>query len=255
MKLSTEELMAFIADGAVVRRGFVGRRLVDRARVLIDQWYRGMDIENLATYTQRTFAPDLGRHPDLLALFSSSGIIGLVASLLDEFRPVDTAQIQIRVPEKDFAAAQPEKPMHVDGVACPHLDPEELRTFSLLVGVVLSDVTDSRGGVLRYVRGGHMRMAEWFRSEWSLGLTEQTPPQIEAEHGVPFLGRPGDVLFMHHLVPHSVGRNYTEEPRVMVYFRVSHIDHATRRLEALRDPWADYPAIALLQQATELHEC
>jgi len=27
---------------------------------------------------------------------------------------------------------------------------------------------------------------------------------------------------MHHLVPHSVGRNYTSTPRVMAYFRVSH---------------------------------
>jgi hypothetical protein len=48
---------------------------------------------------------------------------------------------------------------------------------------------------------------------------------------------------MHHLVPHSVGRNLTPFPRVMAYFRVSHPDHPRRRLEALRDPWLDYPPL------------
>jgi ectoine hydroxylase-related dioxygenase (phytanoyl-CoA dioxygenase family) len=152
-------------------------------------------------------------------------------------------QIQIRVPEADLVTIQPEKAMHVDGVACPHLDPDELRTFSLLVGVALSDVGDPAGGALRYVPGGHLRMSEWFRSEWSLGITDQVPPQIDAEGGVPFLGVPGDVLLMHHLVPHAVGRNHTLAPRIMAYFRVSHVDHADRRLDALRDPWLDYPAL------------
>jgi ectoine hydroxylase-related dioxygenase (phytanoyl-CoA dioxygenase family) len=86
-------------------------------------------------------------------------------------------------------------------------------------------------------------MAEWFRTEWSLGMTDQVPPHIDAEQGTPFLGKPGDVLLMHHLVPHSVGRNHTSRPRTMAYFRVSHVDHPTRRMDALRDPWLDYPAL------------
>jgi hypothetical protein len=49
---------------------------------------------------------------------------------------------------------------------------------------------------------------------------------------------------MHHLVPHAVGRNQTTSPRVMAYFRVSHADHAKRRLGALHDPWLDYPPLA-----------
>lgn len=249
MALKVEELAAFAAEGMLVKRGMVSASLVERALYLIDGWYRNeMNQADLVKYTQRTFAPELGGHPDLLALFSKSDVAELAKSLLGTFQPVETVQIQIRIPDTDILGTQPEKAMHVDGVACPHLDPNELRTFSLLVGVLLSDVTDGRGGALRYVAGGHLGMAEWFRSEWSLGLTEQVPPQLGGGQGVPFLGRPGDVLLMHHLVPHAVGRNKSTRPRMMAYFRVSHAEHASRRLAALKDPWLDYPAIAALQQ-------
>lgn len=245
MSLSPDELNTFADRGMITKRSLVEQTLVERASARINGWYASeMDQTQLVAYTQRTFAPELGTHPDLMALLYDSGVAGCVRSLLGEFAPVTTVQVQIRVPEADLHQAQPDKAMHVDGVACPHLDPAELRTFSLLVGVVLSDLSDPAGGALRYVPGGHTKMAEWFRTEWSSGLTEQVPPHIDAEAGTPFLGSPGDVLLMHHLVPHAVGRNCTSTPRVMAYFRVSHVDHAGRRLEALQDPWLDYPPLS-----------
>ncbi|BCB74537.1 hypothetical protein Pflav_009470 [Phytohabitans flavus] len=211
---------------------------------MVDAWYRAeMEPALIGSYTQRTFAPELADHHDLHALFHESGVANLVTSLVDDVQPVTTAQIQIRVPESDAGIVQPEKAMHVDGVACPHLDPDELRTFTLLVGVVLSDITEPHAGPLRNVPGGHLRMAEWFRTEWSLGLTDQVPPQIDAEHGTPLLGMPGDVLLMHHLVPHTVGHNTSAVPRIMAYFRVSHATHARQRLQALRDPWLEYTGL------------
>lgn len=244
MRLTRDELTAFATDGALVKRRFVPDHLIQSAAALVNDWYHNhMDPAKITAYSQRTFAPDLGSHPDLLALFSRSGVIELVAQLVGDHQPVSTVQVQIRVPEATLPDVQPEKAMHVDGVACPHLDPAELRTFSLLVGVVLSDVSNPAGGALRYVPGGHLRMAKWFRTEWSLGMTDQVPPHIDTEQGTPLLGGPGDVLLMHHLVPHSVGHNHTSQPRVMAYFRVSHVDHPTRRLDALRDPWLDYPAL------------
>lgn len=245
MPLTTEERATFLANGAIIKRGFVRPDLIGRATTLIGDWYEHeLDQAQLTAYTQRTFAPELGNHPDLLALFAESGAADLAGCLLGEFSPVHTVQIQIRIPQAQLAEVQPEKDMHVDGVACPHLAPAELRTFSLLVGVVLSEITDLAGGALRYVPGGHLRMANWFSREWRLGVTEQVPPHIDAENGTAFLGAPGDLLLMHHLVPHAAGDNHTATPRVMAYFRVSHVDHASRRLDALRHPWLDYPALA-----------
>ncbi|HJD80229.1 phytanoyl-CoA dioxygenase family protein [Kitasatospora aureofaciens] len=241
MALTAAEKHAFMRDGLLVRRGAVAANQIARARDLVTGWYReSMNPALINSYTQRTFAPELGSHPDLLALFADSPAAELAQDLLGNLRPVSTVQLQIRIPDDQLEQDQPDKAMHVDGVACPHLDPDELRTFSLLVGVVLSDITDPQAGALRYQPGGHLAMAEWFRTQWSLGITEQVPPDIDAHAGTPFLGRPGDLLLMHHLVPHAVGRNLGPEPRIMAYFRVEHPDHASRRLQALQDPWLDY---------------
>jgi hypothetical protein len=244
MQLTDTEKAGFKRDGLIIRRGIVAPELIAPATALIDSWYREqMDPDRIADYTQRTFAPHLGNHPALLNLLHASGAIGLAAGLLGEISPVTTAQIQIRIPELDLPRAQPDKAMHVDGVSCPHLDPDELRTFSLLVGIPLCDINDPRGGALHYRLGGHLTMSKWFNSQWSLGITEQTPPEVDADTGTPFLGSAGDVLLMHHLVPHAVGRNDTATPRVIAYFRLSHPHHASRRLQALSDPWLDFPTL------------
>lgn len=244
MSLTPTEKNDFRRDGMLVRRGAVSIEQVNRARELVDLWYRdSMKPELIGAYTQQTFAPEYKSHPDLLALFNQSPAAELATELLGAFRPVATMQLQIRVPEGHLTQAQPEKTMHVDGVACPHLDPNELRTFSLLAGVVLSNITDPHGGALHFQAGGHRAMSEWFRTEWAQGLTDQVPPEIDAQSGTPFLGEPGDLLLMHHLVPHAVGHNRSSEPRIMVYFRVEHPDHAQRRLQALQDPWLDYPGL------------
>ncbi|MEU4347165.1 phytanoyl-CoA dioxygenase family protein [Streptomyces sp. NPDC023838] len=245
MNLTADEKAAFKRDGVLIRRGLAAPELVKRAVSLIDASYRKeMTADDIAAYSRRTFAPELGDRTELLSLYRETGAAGLAGDLLGDAAPVTTSQIQIRVPETEFPGVQPEKAMHVDGVSCPHLDPRELRTFSLLVGVVLSDISDPQCGALHYLPGGHLTMARWFADKWSLGMTEQVPPEIDRERGTPFLGMPGDVLLMHHLVPHTVAQNLMPFPRVMTYFRVSHPDHASRRLEALRDPWLDYPPLA-----------
>jgi hypothetical protein len=245
MALSDSEKDAFRRDGVITRRAAFSPDVTALARQLIGDWYRDhLDASRVTEYTQRTFAPDLGSHPALLSLLTATGAWDTALDLLGEIAPVTTAQIQIRIPGSELASVQPVKAMHVDGVSCPHLDPAELRTFSLLVGIPLSDVTSPDGGALHYLPGGHLRMSRWFATEWSLGITDQVPPAIDAETGTPFLGSIGDVLLMHHLVPHAVGTNNTGTPRVMAYFRLSHPGHASRRLDALRDPWLDYPPLA-----------
>ncbi|SDX98082.1 Phytanoyl-CoA dioxygenase (PhyH) [Saccharopolyspora shandongensis] len=255
MLLTADEKAAFKRDGVVIRRGAIAPNPVKRAVSLIDEQYREeLTPDAIPAYTQRTFVPNLGNHPEILALYAETDAAQLASDLLGDTSPVTTTQIQIRVPEREFPGVQQAKAMHVDGVSCPHLDPRELRTFSLLVGVVLSDIKDPKGGALHYLPGGHLTMARWFANEWSLGMTDQVPPEIDREHGTPLLGAPGDVLLMHHLVPHSVAHNLTPLPRVMAYFRVSHPEHATRRLEALRDPWLDYPPLTDVPSSTTSQE-
>ncbi|MFD0507048.1 phytanoyl-CoA dioxygenase [Streptomyces chiangmaiensis] len=185
MPLTPEEKDTFKHDGVLTRRALVAPALVQRATSLVGTWYRDLKASDIPAYSQRTFAPELGSHPDILALYRETDAAELATDLLGDTLPVTTAQIQIRVPESEFPDAQPEKAMHVDGVSCPHLDPRELRTFSLLVGVILSDVSSAQDGALHYRPAGHHTMADWFRTQWSLGMTEQVPPEVDHERGCP----------------------------------------------------------------------
>jgi hypothetical protein len=242
--LTHADLAAFMRDGLLIRRGLLSADAIAPAQELIDHWYsEAMNEARIEAYTQKTFAPEYGEDPRLLELVDQPKIQEHLTGLLGDYVTPSTVQIQIRLPEAEIAGTQPVKHMHVDGVATPHLAPDELRTFSLLVGVVLSPITEAAGGALRYVAGGHEQMSTWFRDEWSLGMVAQVPPQINELPGTPFLAQPGDVLFMHHLVPHRVGTNTSPIPRVMAYFRVSHVAHASHRVDALRNPWLDYDPV------------
>ncbi|WP_371665832.1 phytanoyl-CoA dioxygenase family protein [Streptomyces sp. NBC_01241] len=248
MTWTDDERRRFVDDAVLIRRGLVDGAVLSRARDLVGGWLtEAYDPARLTAYTERSFAPDLEEHPDLLALYQRSGLAELAVDLLRPATPapVTRAQIQIRLPD---GAQQPVKTMHVDGVSCPHLDPRDLRTFTFIVGVVLDGSVTADAGALHYVPGGHHRMARYFATDWTLGQSAQTPDDIDAQDGTALTAEPGDVIVMHHLVPHRVGINTSSTPRVMVYFRVSHAQHPDLALRALSDPWLEYPALAALDR-------
>ena len=241
-----EERRQFVNDGVLIRRGLVNGALVSQARDLVGGWLtEAYDPALLTAYTERSFAPELGEHPDVLALYQRSGLAELAGDLVRPATtaPVTRAQIQVRLPD---SAQQPVKAMHVDGVSCPHLEPHDLRTFTFIVGVVLDGSATADAGALHYMPGGHNRMAQYFATDWVLGQPAQTPDDIDAQDGTALTAEPGDVVVMHHLVPHRVGINTSSTPRVMAYFRVSHAQHPDLALRALSDPWLEYPALAAL---------
>jgi len=204
MPLTIDELTTFTTNGMVIRRDAVPLELVNRAHFLITEWYRSdMDDSRLVDYTRRTFAPELGNHPDILALLDRSGVTDLIGELVGDFCP-SRPHNPDSCPENELHKASRTSITSTESPA-PHLDPAELRTFSLLVGVVLSDITDAAG--VRCAtsrrppsrRNGSARMvARHHRS---------SAPIYRRERALPSLGVPGDVLLMHHLVPHAVGRN------------------------------------------------
>lgn len=241
---SDDEQSLFVDDGVLIRRGLVHGEVLSRARELVNDWLAdAYDPARLTAYTERSFAPELEDHPDLLALYQHSGLVELAEDLLRPswIAPVTRAQIQIRLPH---GAEQPVKRMHVDGVSCPHLEPSDLRTFSFIIGVVLDGSATADAGALHYVPGGHHRMARYFATDWTLGQPAQTPDDIDAQDGTAFTAEPGDVIVMHHLVPHRVGINTSSTPRVMAYFRIHHAQHNDLALRVLSEPWLEYPALA-----------
>jgi Phytanoyl-CoA dioxygenase (PhyH) len=244
-KLTVAHRNEFIKAGVLIRKSCVPLSMLEIIRNKINNWFQySFDASRINEYTQTTFAPDLRSDESLLAIFNQSALKELASLLLSPARlqSVATGQVQIRLPDSEFPL-QPEKSMHVDGVSCPHLDPAELRTFTLLVGVIVTPVELSEAGALRYLPGAHHKMAKWFREEWTPASTDQVPKLVGAMEGIPFTGSPGDAIIMHHLIPHSVGINQTPTPRVMVYFRVKHEDHDRQKVAALKDPWLEFPGL------------
>ncbi|MEU8954883.1 phytanoyl-CoA dioxygenase family protein [Streptomyces sp. NPDC048518] len=249
---SDNERRRFVDHGVLIRRALVHGDILSRARDLVGGWLNeAYDPARLTAHTERSFAPELEEHPDVLALYRRSSLMELAEDLLRPARTaaVTRAQIQIRLPH---GTEQPVKRMHVDGVSCPHLEPRDLRTFTFIVGVVLDGSATADAGALHYVPGGHHRMADYFATDWVLGQPAQTPDDIDTQDGTAFTAQPGDVIVMHHLVPHRVGINTSSTPRVMAYFRVRHAQHRDLAMAALSNPWLEYPALAgLARPGTE----
>ena len=248
-EISLEDKLSFIKHGVLIRRAFVSLDLIHSALQLINEWYEhSFNIQEIEKYTQTSFAPNFKTHPQLLNVYHKSYLPKLVSSLIypASIQPVLTSQTQIRIPKQLSTISQPEKTMHIDGVACPHLGVGELKTFTLLIGVLLSEVNSNDEGALRYIPGSHIDMAKWFCSQQQSEIIEQVPSYLETQPGVPFVGKPGDVILMHHLVPHAVGSNNTYKPRIMLYFRIKYKQHDEHIWDALRNPWLEFSSLQKL---------
>jgi len=239
--------VAVAVKGFALLRNAVPQQLVDAASALIQvQWTQdkvSADTQAVEQWSQKTFVPRLSSAAPILALFTPT-----ISSAVDQLLgasgyPVpDRAQVAIRLHHNDpLAVAQPDKDWHCDGVYCPHLEAGELRTFELLVGILVSPVATQSEGSLVVQPGGHLRMADCFKNGCSFADDEQVPSSAISGDGVAILGQPGDALILHHLVPHRVGGNAGTKDRIVVYFRVKCYAHDASVVESLGDPWLHMP--------------
>ncbi|RDI73534.1 Phytanoyl-CoA dioxygenase (PhyH) [Gaiella occulta] len=245
-RATAEQKAAFARTGAVAVRKAVPRAQIDRIHRDLLEWLVQApdDPDAIAAYTRRTFAEDMSERPEILALFYDSPLVDLASSLVEplELENVERAQVQVRLPERAGGAAQPEKPVHVDGLWCGHLPSGTLNSFSMLVGIAASQVATS-SGPLRFIPGGHLLVADWIRTHGDAppGDGYEAPEPIRTKLSQNFVAEPGDAIILHYLCPHAAGLNRLPNPRVMIYFRLKVVDHDGRVL--LADPFADFPSL------------
>ena len=69
-------------------------------------------------------------------------------------------------------------------------------------------------------------------------------PPIDLPTPQQITGHAGDLLLAHYLLGHNIGGNYeSEQTRKTLYFRISNVEHASRREEFLQNTWLDYEPI------------
>jgi len=244
VKLNAEQREALLRDGYATVAGVVpAAPLAAALRAINHSLGQGLPPADLPVFRSRSFCPELQRAPVILDLLRATPAWLLAESLLGEGRveAVRSGQIALAFPQTE----PPEAPYpHLDGLHTPTngVPAGEVRSFTLLVGVILSDVTGPGAGNLTVWPGSHRRYESYFRDNGPKSLLGGMPP-IALPDPVEVTGSVGDVVLCHYQLAHAVGANTSPHVRYAVYFRLKSRGHDGRRWECLTDLWKEWPGL------------
>jgi hypothetical protein len=241
--LSAAQRAALVRDGYVVLPQAVPRPLVERALAAINQCLgRGLDPRRVDEYRARSFCPELQDDAAITGLLRQSAVWAAAESLLGagKVKAPRTGQIALSFPTSRPARAHP----HLDGMYTPTngVPRGEILSFTLLAGVMLSDVAAPSSGNLVVWPGTHALYQDYFRRRGPQSLLEGMP-DLPLGEPVPVTGRAGDAVLCHYQLAHAAGPNTSPHVRYAAYFRLEHVDHKRQRWECLTDIWREWPGI------------
>jgi hypothetical protein len=242
--LPAEQREALLRDGYATVPGVVSAApLAAALRAINHSLGQGLPPADLPVFRSRSFCPELQRAPVILDLLRATPAWLLAESLLGEGRVegVRSGQIALAFPQTEA----PEAPYpHLDGLHTPTngVPAGEVRSFTLLVGVILSDVTGPGEGNLTVWPGSHRLYESYFRDKGPQSLLGGMPP-IALPDPVEVTGSAGDVVLCHYQLAHAVGANTSPHVRYAVYFRLKSRGHDGRRWECMTDLWKEWPGL------------
>lgn len=245
--LNAPQRAHFIAHGYLHVPGVVPKLMVDRALQAINHSLGdGIDPARIQTFRSQSYAPELQREPVITDLFNKTLAIELASGLIGALEPIRGGQIALRFPT--LSDAPRVHGPHLDGMYSPHngVPVGTIQSFSLLLGVMLSDVPQPFMGNLSVWPGTHRLYETYFREHGPEKLLDGMPP-IPLPEPVQMLGRAGDVVLCHYQLAHSIAENASAHVRYAIYFRVHAVGHAARWKEALTDIWLEYPGLQAAQ--------
>src|SRR5205085_11018524 len=145
-----------------------------------------------------------------------------------KIKPVGSGQIALRFP--GLADPPPPPKPHLDGMHSPNNGVPEgtIQNFTMLVGVLLSDLTGPYAGNFTVWPGTHHQYEQYFRDQTPQSLLNGMPP-IDMPEPCQISGRAGDVALVHYELAHSAAPNVSPYVRYAVFFRLTHVDHAERQ--------------------------
>jgi hypothetical protein len=238
-------------DGFVRVPGAVAPDLVRRALGKINRSLgRGLDPARLETFRAQSFCPELRTDRAITDLLYGGAAWTLAESLLGAGRVKRPRSGQIALSFPEDGPARVPVP-HLDGMYTPAngVPRGEILSFTLLVGILLSDVEAPQSGNLLVWPGTHHVYEDYFRRRGPKALLEGMPA-VPLGDPVAVTGRAGDAVLCHYQLAHAAGPNTSPHIRYAVYFRLEHVDHARRRWECLTDIWREWPGVAAAQRTS-----
>lgn len=245
--MTDQQKMAFLNRGYLVVPGVLDARQIAHGREIIAALLKDQPIPDGhvgSHFLWPQFGPD--GHP-LLDFYRSIDLGALATQLLRPDLPLAepaAGQVALTIPHFKHRPGGP----HVDGIT-PTLPDGNPGTFSLLVGVWLTDHSEVDRGNLYVWPGTHLRLGQYLAQRGADALTrveEMNPgPYPDVELGTPeqVTGSAGSVLFAHYLLGHNIGGHFGpagSERRETIYYRLRAEGHADRWREVVTDPLLEF---------------
>lgn len=208
-------------DGFVHLPQLVPSALIEAARAKIDENLAAhYDESKLVEYNNRSWCPELRAAPEILELLNNDAVLSILDTALGKHSyEASEAQIAIR---KAHNAPAPAKPVpHIDGIPTPHngVEGTELKSFTALVGIFLTEVPVEFAGNFTVWPGSHTLLEKHFAERGKIAL-EQGMPNIALGNPVQLLCKPGDVVFCHYELAHAAAVNTSDNDRIAIFFRL-----------------------------------
>ena len=241
MNLTRAQKQKLFKEGYLKIASVISAKQINLAlRTINHSLGKGIDPRQIDKYRAGSYCPELTQHPAITDLLYGSDVWGMVTSLTAEDKMTlwGGAQIALRFPVMQRPS---ELHPHLDGMHRPgnRIPEGTVQSFTMLVGVLLSDVPNEFWGNFTVWPGSHRLFEQYFRKHGTGVLLEGLPP-VPLPDPHQLLGKSGDVILCHYQTAHTVVSNVSPYIRYAVFFRLMHQNHKENTNRVLTDIWLEW---------------
>lgn len=249
MELDDERKRRMLEDGYVVVPGVVPRPLIEEALREINHRLGLGRTQTMDAYADsRDYWSDDTDAPAIMDLLQKSPLWELAEGFVGtgKLQKPASGQIALRFPSVNNSHGGPAS--HIDGFYSPNAN-KTISRFTMLVGVLLSDLPEKYMGNFTAYPGTHRRIAEFIKAKGTAPLRAGLAGKIDLPEGVQIIGKAGDAILCHYQLAHDKEQNLSHLIRYAAYWRLWHVDAERQQPQGLTDIWMEWPPIAALQKA------
>jgi ectoine hydroxylase-related dioxygenase (phytanoyl-CoA dioxygenase family) len=244
MALTLQQKQEFFEAGYVKLPSAVPQERMNLAlRTINHSLGKGIDPQQIETYRAHSYCPELAHHPAITDLLFGESVWEIVEAFTqrDALTLWGGAQIALRFPVMQKPA---DLHPHLDGMyrRGNRIPRSTIQSFTMLVGILLSDVPNRYWGNFTVWPGSHRELQQYFKTHGTQLLLQGLPP-VPLPEPEQILGKAGDVILCHYQTVHTVVSNVSPYIRYAVFFRLIHKEHKQNQDRILTDIWLEWPGM------------
>lgn len=244
--ITPQQKRDFARQGYLHLPGAVSREKIDTARMHINHWLgHHFDPTQVELYSAQSYCPELRESPIIRDLVDASGLFEAAEALTvpGRLKPTSRGQIALRFPRPDAPAKR--LGGHIDGTPGDNngVPPGTIYSFTMLIGIALSDVDRENAGNFVLWPGSHRVLEEWFRERSLYDLLDTGLPKLDYGPPMQVQWKAGDAIIAHHQTVHGIAPNRSPDIRYACFYRLHHVEHEALKEEVVRNLWLEYDGV------------